>query len=119
MYRAHQFAQLAGVTIRTLHHYDKVGLLRPRRLKGNGYRVYEDRDLERLEQVVALKYLGMSLRQIGTLLASGRFDLKDALRMQKHLLVEKRRMLDRAIRAIGAAERSPQPAALKKIFVVF
>ncbi len=58
MYRARQFANLAGVTVRTLHHYDRFGLLKPRRRTDAGYRLYEDRDLERLEQVVALKFLG-------------------------------------------------------------
>jgi len=83
MYRAHQFAELAGITVRTLHHYDRLGLLKPKRRTAAGYRLYEDRDLERLEQVVALKYLGMSLRQILSLLNGGPLGLQEALRMQR------------------------------------
>jgi DNA-binding transcriptional MerR regulator len=111
MYRAREFAELAGVTVRTLHHYDKLGLLKPKRRSAAGYRLYEDHDLARLEQVVALKYLGMSLRQILSLLNGGAFQLQDALRMQRRLLLEKRQMLDRAIQAIGEAERARTDAA--------
>jgi len=121
MYRAHQFAELAGITVRTLHHYDRLGLLKPRRRTAAGYRLYEDRDLERLEQVVALKYLGMSLRQILSLLNGGPLGLHEALRMQRQLLLEKRQMLDRAIQAIGEAERAAPAetgAALRKIIEV-
>jgi DNA-binding transcriptional MerR regulator len=125
MYRAHQFAELAGITVRTLHHYDRLGLLRPKRRTAAGYRLYEDRDLERLEHVVALKYLGMSLRQILSLLNGGPLGLQEALRMQRRLLLEKRQMLDRAIQAIGEAERAIRAetpaetgAALRKIIEV-
>jgi DNA-binding transcriptional MerR regulator len=121
MYRAHQFAELAGITVRTLHHYDRLGLLKPKRRTAAGYRLYEDRDLERLEQVVALKYLGMSLRQILSLLNGGPPGLQEALRMQRRLLLEKRQMLDRAIQAIGEAERAAPAeagAALRKIIEV-
>jgi DNA-binding transcriptional MerR regulator len=100
-----QFAKLAGVTVRALHHYDRLGLLRARR-NGSGYRVYAARDLERLEQIVALKFLGLPLKQIGTMLDRDGLELPAALRMQRAVLEEKRRLLDRAIRAIGEAERS-------------
>jgi DNA-binding transcriptional MerR regulator len=120
MYRVHEFAELAGVTVRTLHHYDKLGLLKPKRRTAAGYRLYEDADLGRLEQVVALRFLGMSLRQILPLLNDGGPELRNALRMQRRLLLGKRKMLDRAIQAIGEAERegAPGPAALRKIIEV-
>ena len=50
-YRIHEFAELAGVTVKALHHYDRLGLLKPRRTD-SGYRLYDERDLERLEQIV-------------------------------------------------------------------
>ena len=52
LYHVREFAQLAGVTVRALHHYDRLGLLRPSRTE-TGYRLYYLRDLERLEQIVA------------------------------------------------------------------
>jgi MerR family transcriptional regulator, thiopeptide resistance regulator len=123
LYQTRQFAELAGVTVRTLHHYDRVGLLKPRRT-GAGYRVYQSRDLERLEQIVALKFLGLPLKQIRSLLERQALTLPAALRMQRRVLEEKRRLLDRAILAIQEAETSltrgkaPEEAVLKKIIEV-
>ncbi len=108
---------MAGVTVRTLHHYDRLGLLRPAR-SGSGYRVYRERDLERLEQIVALKFLGLPLGQIRELLGRDAADLSHALRMQREVLEDRRRLLDRAIRAIREAERKPEPALLRKIIEV-
>ena len=108
---------MAGVTVRTLHHYDRLGLLRPAR-SGAGYRVYRERDLERLEQIVALKFLGLRLKQIRELLDRDAQDLPAALHAQLAALEDKRRMLDRAIQAIRDAQRQPTPALLKKIIAV-
>src|SRR5215813_6936578 len=122
-YRTREFATLAGVTVRALHHYDRLGLLKPRRTPA-GYRVYTARDLERLEQVVALKFLGIPLRQIKTVLERDANGLGAALRMQRTVLEQKRRMLDMAIQAIHNAERSippggrPDAAQLKRIIEV-
>ena len=92
--KAREFAELAGVTVRMLHHYDRIGLLRPRRSPA-GYRIYREADLPRLEQIVALKFLGMPLKQIRGLLDRDGRDLPGALRSQRAALEEKRRMLDR------------------------
>jgi DNA-binding transcriptional MerR regulator len=123
MYRASEFAQLAGVTVRTLHHYDRLSLLKPRRTE-SGYRLYRESDLERLEQIVALKFLGLPLKDIRELLESAAPGLPDALRMQRSALEEKRRLLDCAIAAIREAEavvatgRPAGTAVLKKIIEV-
>lgn len=108
---------MAGVTVRTLHHYDRLGLLRPGR-NGSGYRVYRESDLERLEQIVALKFLGLPLEQIRKLLDQEVADISYALRMQREVLEDRRRLLDKAIRAIREAERKPKPALLRKIIEV-
>jgi DNA-binding transcriptional MerR regulator len=119
-FRVHEFAQLAGVTVKALHHYDRLGLLKPRRA-GSGYRIYVDDDLARLEQIVALKFLGLPLKQIKILLDRDTLQLPEALRMQRTVLEEKRRLLDCAIGAIANAEsilRSGKPAGsavLRKI----
>jgi DNA-binding transcriptional MerR regulator len=62
-YRTAAFARLAGVTPRALHHYDRLGLLKPQR-SAAGYRTYTARDLERLEQIIALKFIGLPLKKI-------------------------------------------------------
>src|SRR6266550_867177 len=104
-YQVHEFAELAGVTVKALHHYDRLGLLTPRRTEA-GYRVYTDHDLERLEQIVALKFLGLPLRQIKTVLERTALALPDALRAQRQAIEEKQDLLTRAVRAIRAAEES-------------
>jgi DNA-binding transcriptional MerR regulator len=103
-----EFARLAGVTVRALHHYDRLGLLRAKR-NGSGYRVYLAGDLERLEQIVALKFLGIPLKQIRTMLERDDIELSAALRTQRTVLEQKRRLLDSAIRAIEDAEKSIEP----------
>ena len=123
MLQAQQFAELAGVTVRTLHHYDRLGLLRARR-SGAGYRMYRESDLERLEQIVALKFVGLPLKRIKTLLDRDNLELADALPRQRLVLEEKRKLIDRAIHAIQDAERTlatgkrPDAAILKKIIEV-
>ena len=105
MYRVQEFASLAGVTVRALHHYDELGLLKPLRKSRTGYRIYRDTDFARLEQIVVLKFLGLPLRDIGPLLKKST-NLKDTLARQRHVLWERRRQLDSALAAIEKAERS-------------
>jgi DNA-binding transcriptional MerR regulator len=123
MLQAQQFAELAGVTVRTLHHYDRLGLLRARRTEA-GYRMYRESDLERLEQIVALKFVGLPLKRIKILLDRDNLELAEALPRQRLVLEAKRKLIDRAIRAIQDAERTiaggqrPDAAILKKIIEV-
>jgi DNA-binding transcriptional MerR regulator len=108
VYRIQEFATLAGVTVRALHHYDRLGLLEPSGRSAAGYRLYRDRDFARLEQIVVLKFLGLPLQQIGRLLKR-ESPLAETLRRQQHVLAERRQQLDAAIAAIAQAERSMQP----------
>ncbi len=103
LYRAQEFAKLAGVTVRALHHYDRLGLLKPKQRTRSGYRLYSERDFARLEQIVVLKFLGIPLKQIRGLLEA-ESNLTVALQRQQEILGEKRRQLDKAIRAIGNAQ---------------
>jgi DNA-binding transcriptional MerR regulator len=124
MYRVSDFAEKAGVTVRTLHHYDRLGLLKPSGRTEAGYRLYGERDFARLQQIVTLKFIGLPLRQIKDLLDRSDLDLAATLRLQKRMLLEKRRQVEAAIQAIEEAERSlkssraPDLAALKKIIEV-
>jgi len=119
-YRTREFATLAGVTVRALHHYDRLGLLRPRRTP-HGYRVYGDGDLAILEQIVALKFVGLPLKSIKRLLRKGGPELADALRAQRTMLEQKRQLIDRTITAICEAETAlrstarPDPAIFTRI----
>jgi DNA-binding transcriptional MerR regulator len=122
-YQVQEFAEITGVTVRALHHYDRLALLRPRRTT-SGYRQYGLGEVERLEQIVALKFLGLPLRQIKTLLDRDHRALPEVLRAQRRALEEKRRQLDKAILAIRDAERvirpgqQTEPAVLRKIIEV-
>lgn len=124
MYRVSEFAEKAGVTVRTLHHYDRLGLLKPSGRTGTGHRLYGERGFARLQQIVTLKFIGMPLREIKDLLNQGDMDLATTLRLQRQLLQEKRRQVETAIQAIEQAERSMQSsgqadwASLKKIIEV-
>lgn len=103
-YRPHQFAKRSRVTVRTLHHYDRIGLLKPSEHTGMGFRLYRDGDFVRLQQIVTLKFIGFSLKEIKRLLDKKGSGLSAALRAQRMTLEEKRRHLDSAIRAIAKAE---------------
>ena len=105
VYKVQEFAKLAGVTVRTLHHYDRLGLLKPSGRSDAGYRLYRDSDAGRLEQIVVLRFLGLPLTEIARLIRRER-PLADVLRRQQIVLAEKRQQLDAAIRAIGRAEQS-------------
>jgi DNA-binding transcriptional MerR regulator len=108
---AGEFAKRAGVTVRTLHHYDRVGLLKPGARSPAGYRLYGDKDVARLQHIAALKFLGVPLRQIKALLERSPHDLGVTLRLQRRLLEEQRSRLDAALVAIERAERAASESA--------
>jgi DNA-binding transcriptional MerR regulator len=122
-YRIQEFAELTGVTVKALHHYDRLGLLKPQRAY-SGYRLYVERDLERLEQIVALKFLGFPLQQIKAVLDRPALKLPEALRLQRQALAEKQKLLARAMKALAAAEKAldsgktTHPAILKRLIEV-
>jgi DNA-binding transcriptional MerR regulator len=82
-YRVAEFAKLAGVTVRALQYYDRIGLLAPSGNTEGGHRLYQRRDLLRLQQILTLKWMGFKLDQIKELLESPEYDLRTALRFQK------------------------------------
>jgi MerR family transcriptional regulator, thiopeptide resistance regulator len=104
-YQTSEFAKLTGVTVRTLHHYDRLGLLKPSGRTAARYRLYGERDFARLQQIVTLKFLGFPLEQIKQLLNQASYALSDALRVQREIIEQKRNQLDKAAQAIAEAER--------------
>src|SRR5262249_15372981 len=103
-HQASEFAELTGVTVRTLHHYDRLGLLKPSGRTTGGDRLYNERDFARLQQIVTLKFIGFPFKQIKDILADNRFDLQTTLRLQRLILEQKRSRLDIAVKAIEKAE---------------
>lgn len=94
--------------MRALHFYDQLGLLKPRRRAPNGYRLYDNGDLARLEQIIVLKFLGLPLKKIHDFLRD-ESSLTEQLECQHKALAEKRRQLDQTIQAIQAAKQSLAP----------
>jgi DNA-binding transcriptional MerR regulator len=101
-YRTGEFAALTGVSVRTLHHYDRIGLLRPSAYSEGGHRLYREPDLLRLQQVLTLRYLGFPLKQIGALLSRPDFDLVASLNVQRSALRDRIAELERIDAALGA-----------------
>ncbi|KXT88473.1 MerR family transcriptional regulator [Streptococcus oralis] len=96
MYHIKEAAQLSGVSVKILHHYDKIGLLVPLKSE-NGYRIYHQADLERLQVILYYKYLGFSLEKIAELLKGEKTDLLLHLTRQLDYLTQERDHLDSLI----------------------
>lgn len=93
-----EVAQITGVSVRTLHHYDAIGLLKPARVTEAGYRLYDDGALARLQTVLLFRQLQFPLKEIKNILDSPNFDPIDALEAQIMLLQLQREHLDDLIR---------------------
>jgi MerR family transcriptional regulator, thiopeptide resistance regulator len=99
-YSVGQVAGLAGVTIRTLHHYDEIGLLSPSGRSSAGYRIYEESDLRRLQQILFYRELGFTLEEIATIVNDPRTDAVGHLRRQRELLIARIERLSAMVAAI-------------------
>ena len=119
-YQIHEFARLTGLTVRALQHYDHLGLLKPLRSRA-GHRTYSDQDLQGLVQILALKSVGVPLRQIAALRRSGGPGLARVLHMQRAVLERRKPLLEKAITAIQNVElalengQEADPAALRSL----
>jgi DNA-binding transcriptional MerR regulator len=99
-YKVKEVSNLVGVSVRTLHHYDEIGLLNPEFVTSAGYRLYSDNNLERLQQILFFKELDFSLQEIKSIMDSPGFDRKKALNVHKKLLIEKKKRLERLIESV-------------------
>lgn len=87
-------AKIANISRRTLHYYDEIGLLVPHATSSSGYRLYSNRDLERLQQIMFFKEMGFSLNEIKEILTRPHLDHKQILKHQKHVLNLKKKRLE-------------------------
>lgn len=97
MKTVNEVSKISGVSVRTLHHYDAIGLLKPSAVTDAGYRLYDDTALERLQQILLFRELEFPLKEIGLILDSSNFDRNRALEQQIELLTLKREHLDNLI----------------------
>lgn len=102
-YGISELARISGVTVRTLHHYDAIGLLRPSRRGRAGYRVYGDADLRALQRIVVLRELGLSLEAIRGLVEAGTRELRTTLSEHRSRLRSELEQRQAVLRALDAA----------------
>lgn len=99
-YKIKEVAELVGVTVRTLHYYDEIGLLKVSKLTEAGYRIYTESDLDTLQQILFFRELDFSLQQIKSIMNNPNFDKKHALEGQKDILTKKKKRLEKIINSI-------------------
>jgi DNA-binding transcriptional MerR regulator len=102
-YQVNEVARMAGVSVRTLHHYEAIGLLTPSGRTASGYRLYDDDALLRLQQIVIGRELGLPLEEIRRSLDDPKFDRRRALLQQRQQLKERSEHTARMIRAVDRA----------------
>ena len=101
-----EFAKLVGVSVRTLHYYDEIGLLKPAFVdEQNGYRFYDEISLERMQEILFYRELDFELKSIAEILSSPDYDKQKALAEQRKLLILKKERLERIIAALDSAEK--------------
>lgn len=96
-YTVQKLAQLAGVSTRTLRYYDEVGILKPARINSSGYRIYGTKEVDRLQQILFYRELGIGLDSIKEIVTAPSFDGAAALKEHHEKLLEKRQQLDALI----------------------
>lgn len=108
-----EMAKLTGVSVRTLHYYDQIGLLCPETAADSGYRWYGEADVERMQQILFYRELDFPLKDIQMILADPRYDRQEALRHQRQLLQLKRERLDRLLELLEANLKGEQTMEFK------
>lgn len=106
--------KLTGVSARTLQYYDKIGLLKPSKLTQAGYRLYDDRALQKLQQILFFKELGFKLKEINDFINQPDFDKIAAFKKQKELFLLKRNRTDRLIQLLSHLEKGEQCMSFKE-----
>ena len=103
------FARLCGVSVRTLHHYDSIGLLKPASVNAqNGYRFYDSESLKRMQEIMFYRELDFPLRDIAEIIAASDHDRQSALQAQRQLLLLKKERIERLIAAIDNSVKGEQ-----------
>lgn len=95
-----ELALLVGISVRTLHHYDAIGLLKPDRITESGYRVYSSHNLEMLQQILFFRELGFSLKQIQSIVTGPDFNRLEALKQHREMLLEKCHRLHQLVQTV-------------------
>ena len=103
-----EFAKRSGVTVKTLLHYDKIGLLQPSLKTQAGYRIYCDEDFIKLQQIITLKFIGLSLEEIKQIINEKNQNIENIISVQTRALEEKKKHIETVITALNKAEKQIQ-----------
>ena len=101
VYKIKKLAELAGTSVRTLHYYDEIGLLKPESRGANGYRQYGGQAIVQLQQIMFFRELDFRLEEIKTIISSPDFDLLEALQSHKVLLEQRKKRIDELLATVG------------------
>lgn len=112
--KINEVAKLTGVTVRTLHYYDEIGLLKPSQITESGYRLYSEDELSKLQQILFFKELEFSLNKIKEIITNPKFDKREALRNQKELLIKKRQRIDNLIKLADSTLKGENNMSFKE-----
>lgn len=99
-------AKLANISVRTLHHYDKIGLLSPKRNKENDYREYYLDDLSKLQQILFFKECGFSLGKIKSLLQRTDFNYNEAFELQRKYLIHEKNRIENMLKMLDKSKKA-------------
>ena len=116
MLTVHELSAMAGVSIRTLHHYDEIGLLKPAALSPAGYRLYDENAVRRLHSILILRELEFPLRDIRDMLDSADINMHSALAQQIRLLRIKQERLEKIIRQAERMQKDGWEALDMSVF---
>ncbi|MDF2532758.1 MAG: transcriptional regulator, MerR family protein, partial [Clostridia bacterium] len=100
-YTVQKLANLAGISTRTLRYYDEIGILKPARINSSGYRIYGQKEVDRLQQILFFRELGVDLDSIKNIVTAPTFDGAAALKEHREKLLEKRAQLDALIENVN------------------
>ncbi|KGX85115.1 MerR family transcriptional regulator [Pontibacillus litoralis] len=106
MYKVKELAEIAGVSVRTLHHYDQMDVVKPDSITPTGYRLYGVNSLERLQHVLFFREMGFTLKQIKEMVEDRQFDQLEALYMHQQMLQKKRERLDKMLSTVSLSIHS-------------
>ena len=109
-----EVAKLTGVTVRTLHYYDEIGLLRPSEITESGYRLYDEAALESLQQILFFRELDFPLNKIKEIMIHPNYDKEFTLIKQKELLMQKRKRIDGLINLIDKTIKGENNMSFKE-----
>lgn len=105
-YKIKEFAEASGITVRTLQYYDDIGILKPIKEINNNYRIYVEDDFLKLQQILTMKYIGLSLEQIKKVLNNPDFNILKSLKIQEEAIHKKMDVLSHVLAALNVTINS-------------